>query len=204
MEDIQAVAEAFIQLDVDQKIVTMIRNVLEKKYNVRTAIEKRQLAKKKKIVTFNKDLLPNNQQYNNTFQQLASIVDLREMMPKSYLNLEQTLECVAMMFRVGIKREEIRKFLWNLEFENTKVEVNPITKYVEIYDKLAFYAQKQILYNELETLESYFQSLFIADDEEYVFWKNCLEEELKQYMKMIPGGYEYEIETGLKKVKSKK
>ena len=60
------------------------------------------------------------------------------------------------------------------ENEQTKVEVNPVTKYVENYDKLQFYAQKQILYNELETLESYFQSLFIADDEEYVFWKNWI------------------------------
>ena len=204
-EDVELILEALKMLNVNEKILNSVNIVLDKELKIRYSKEKKLIDKKNKLkqISSNKNFVTNNTEYRQTWEQLRDIIDLREMMPKSCLNLEETLKCVTMMFRLGIKREEIRKFLWNLEIENIKVEINPVTKYLENYKKLEFYAKKLVLYNELDNLEEYFQSLFIADDEEYVFWTNCLAEDLEKYLKKIPGGYEYEIETALMKVKKR-
>ena len=110
------------------------------------------------------------------------MVDLKEMLPKCFLNMEQTLGVVELMLRAKIERSSIETFLRNLGDKNALLKVNPIVKYLDLYDKLKYYEVRLVLIEELKNLEDYFQMLSIVDDSEYSFWKSCLEEELKNYI----------------------
>ncbi len=194
--DIEIVLEALLKLKVREELVTAIRYTLESKMN-------RRLSKGLEN-TFSVNTYHVRNECSDALLRLEETVDLKELMPRKFLSQEQTLEIVVLMLKAKINREQIQIFLKNLEIKNVMKKVNPVTQYLALYDKLKFYELRLVLVEELKSLEDYFQMLGIANDEEYSFWKKCLEEELTNYLKAIPGSFDYEFEEGKKRLKKEK
>lgn len=135
---------------------------------------------------------------NTLYREIKKYYDPDTNTPTTYLDLPTIIYCLSLMRKLTFSEESIQTFLRNVEKENRKQERHPISLYVELYNKLKYYEDKLDIAEELSSIESILQEMFITTDTEYQEWKNLLEAELASCLSKISSRHEYELEESLK------
>lgn len=189
-EDLEKIIEALKELEVDDKLCTKFKWILERKLNK----EKEPKYKKVEYIQNkqeNKYLT--DKEYKSIKKELRNYFDFYHMQKIRSLTEEEILYCTKQLLKIGENKDVIRLFLMimNRDNEEEKISINPITKYLKNYEKIKYYEDKLNINEEMKTLEYCFKEIFITDG--YSDWKKLIEEELNQVLSKIPDNYEYEI-----------
>lgn len=210
-QDVEVIVEALKNLGINNVLCQKIRSILLKDVNQRLEQEKlvniqnrvsSQTEIKKEV--FQQVFRTKSVNYEEVYSELKDVVDLRDMRAKCSLSLDQIIYYVSLLLYIKINRADVQMFLKNVEVENNRCLHNPISLYLELYDKLKYYEERLCLFENMKLLEDYFQELFIASDEEYEFWKLNFQQEFNHYLKEIPGSFDYEFREATKRLEKKK
>ena len=189
-EDLEQIIEALKELELDDKLCTKFKWILERKLNK----EKEPKYKKVEYIQNkqeNKYLT--DKEYKSIKKELRNYFDFYHMQKIRSLTEEEILYCTKQLLKIGENKDVIRLFLMimNRDNEEEKISINPITKYLKNYEKIKYYEDKLNINEEMKTLEFCFKEIFITDD--YSDWKKLIEEELNKVLSKISDSYEYEI-----------
>lgn len=188
--DIDKLINALLGLGVDESICKDIKNMLKKDLDNSIAKSSRKMTKEVGIIS----------DYSNDREikkELRNYFDFYRMEAIKPLSLKDRIYCVSLLVKLNADMEKIIKFLRISECDYNKQ--NPIVLYNQLYEKLKYYEEKYNLSNELNELEQYFSEIFIADTDDYEFWKSSIEENLNRVLKLIPRTYEYELDKASNK-----
>lgn len=134
--------------------------------------------------------------YAKITQELENYIDLATCEAKKFATLDEQIHCVYLMLKINIKTNDIVKYLRSCELYQNLENINPIAYYNMCFEKLKYYEEKYGLEENIKVLENYFQELIVCNDDDYLFWKNALEEEFKETEKYLPKNGEYELTKG--------
>lgn len=109
------------------------------------------------------------------------------------------MHCTSLMLKIGIDNKTIKTFI-----DRSKPEYqNPITRYINNYDKLKYYGEKLGFKDELGTLDEMFKETFVVTPSDYQEWKKMLNQELTTIESKIPNNCEYELRKAKQYIKKK-
>ena len=134
--------------------------------------------------------------YAKITQELENYMDLATCEAKKFATIDEQIHCVYLMRKININTNDIMKYLRSCEIYRNLENINPIAYYNMCFDKLKYYEEKYGLEENIKVLENYFQELIVCNTEDYLFWKNALEEEFKETEKYLPKNGEYELNKG--------
>lgn len=114
---------------------------------------------------------------------------------KRYISYLECLDYVKIMKKIGINNSDICIFLKRIYDELNKQ--NPVTKYLELRNKILFYKDKYSLNDIVCNLDEYLNELLNIDDkdfnEAYDYWEDAINDELEVALSYIPRDYKYEL-----------
>lgn len=128
--------------------------------------------------------------YKSLEKEVSEVIDLKDMKPKRYLSLEEKVYYLSILTKMNVLKEERSLFLRNCEMGLE--EASPLREYVENYNRLKYYEESVGLQKEIAFMEECFKEMLLCNHDDYYFWKQSLEETLKQVEHWIPKNYEYE------------
>lgn len=128
-------------------------------------------------------------------KEINDVFDFNEKEIKTNVSYSKVLYYVELMKKVNIDENVIRIFLKKFEEEDKKR--NPISRYIELRDKLIYYKDKYGLQEQISNMDEYFEELFDLNDESfnesYDYWEDAIGEELDKALSYIPKNFEYEL-----------
>lgn len=189
-EDIEIIIESLYTMGINAKLSKEIRSYLEKE------ISKKEEPKTKKIIlNFSKKEEPSKKLVND-----SEYKEIRKEIKKCYVDIiskgldnvskEEIMYCAKLMLEIGTDEQEITNFLTYMN----PVSENPITRYIEERDKLKYYEQKLGLSDSIKLMDEGFEELFITTNDDYVFWKNTINEELDKCLDKTKNHHSYELQ----------
>ncbi len=114
---------------------------------------------------------------------------------KGYIPYSKSLDYVKIMKKMGVSNNDIIIFLKRIYEELNKQ--NPVTKYLELRDKILYYKDKYFLDQTISNLDEYLTELLNIDDidfnEAYDYWEDAINDELEIALSYIPRDYKYEL-----------
>ncbi len=186
-EDIEKIKEALIELGIDKKLSyniysDFLKKINQKKYSDKVSTISYEIEKDRKL---------KEQERYNMIKELENYFDFRNMKCIRFLSMSEVLYVISILKKLKYDDETIRNFIIINEYQLNMS--NPITRYVQLYDKLKYYVEKYGLLDEFKELNDYFNELFISDDNDYSFYKSCLDKQLDYILSLIPRNYDYEL-----------
>lgn len=156
-------------------------------------LNKEKLKKQKEDVVKNNTIIKEEKShydYSALEKEVSQAIDLKDMYPKYALTLTERIYYLSILIKMNVSKEQRNLFLRNCELMYE--ERNPMLVYMETYNRLKYYEPSSGLQKDIAFMESCFQDMMLCSNEEYLFWKNSLGEELKQIEQWIPKNFEYE------------
>ena len=102
---------------------------------------------------------------------------------------EEVLYCAQLMLKIETEKDIVRTF-----FRKTEKNLeNPITEMLRNEEKINYYRDKVMVEEELNTMNDSFKEIFITTPEDYVFWKDTINQSLQTIKGKLPKMYEYEL-----------
>ncbi len=188
-KDLKFINVALKKLNVSPKIIGSTIRILTKE------MEKREQSEKNELQTEKSE----KYDYKALEKEVSASIDLKDMFPLKPLSLEEKIYILSILIKMNVSKEERNLFLRNCEMVSKKT--SPITKYLENYNRLKYYEESAGLQKEIAFMEDCFQEMMLCSDEDYLFWKESLQEALKQVEHWIPKNYEYEEEKASRLLK---
>lgn len=179
-QDLKFISTALKNVNVSPKIVSSTIRILTKEMNKREVGSQKICHLPEKI----------EYDYKSLEKEVSEVIDLKDMKPKHYLSLEEKVYYLSLLTRMNVSKEERSLFLRNCEM--VLEEVSPLREYVENYNRLKYYEESVGLQKEIAFMEECFTEMLLCSHEDYYFWRQSLEETLKQVEHWIPKNYEYE------------
>lgn len=128
---------------------------------------------------------------------LKDIYDIDKQELKKFVSYTESLCYVKIMQKMGISKNDIIIFLKKI-YANLN-EQNPVTKYLELRNKLLYYKDKYSLSESINSMDDYLKELLNLSDndfnESYDYWEDAINDELNKVLSYIPRDYEYELES---------
>lgn len=191
LEKVDEIYQAFINLGIDKNICDYL------KQKMLEDVKNRELLKsfantdrsKEKEETYSTDYY---------YSILNSLYDFKNSMPKKYIYPNEMRTIAFVMKKLRYNNEQIMNLLRDIEFKNNGYEYEQTVKYAETLEKLEFYKEKCALQGFIENIKSYVSELTKCSEDEYNFWIEAIENEIKNAMYYIPKNYEYELQLILK------
>lgn len=180
--DIRITAKSMEVLGVSQGICNAFQNMLKNKI-IKDRKERQPFPKKAIVEKTEYD-------YKSLEKEVSEVIDLKDMKPKRYLSLEEKIYYLSILTKMNVSKEERNLFLRNCEM--VLEEASPLREYVENYNRLKYYEESAGLQKEIAFMEECFKEMLLCSHDDYYFWKQSLEETLKQVEHWIPKNYEYE------------
>ena len=123
------------------------------------------------------------------------------MKPKKFLSLNELIYCIHLMLKIDFDEKTINEFIESIEKENKKIQNNPISIFINLYNKFKYYEMDLNLTEKIKRIESYIGEIFICSSEDYEFWKESINEELNDILDSLPINHEYEVSEAKKLLK---
>lgn len=102
---------------------------------------------------------------------------------------EEVLYCAQLMLKIETEKDIVRTF-----FRKTEKNLeNPIAEMLRDEEKINYYRNKVMIEEELNTMNDSFKEIFITTPEDYVFWKDTINQSLQTIKGKLPKRYEYEL-----------
>ena len=93
------------------------------------------------------------------------------------------------MLKIETEKDIVRTF-----FRKTEKNLeNPIAEMLRNEEKINYYRDKVMVEEELNTMNDSFKEIFITTPEDYVFWKDTINQSLQIIKGKLPKMYEYEL-----------
>ena len=93
------------------------------------------------------------------------------------------------MLKIETEKDIVRTF-----FRKTEKNLeNSITEMLRNEEKINYYRDKVMVEEELNTMNDSFKEIFITTPEDYVFWKDTINQSLQIIKGKLPKMYEYEL-----------
>ena len=197
-DDIYIFIEQLRKLNLSEKYCQILTNYLINEINKRKNKQTISTQKytPKKIVKSETTSL-SKKEINTLYRELCTYYNPDTKVITRYLTLQEIIYCLSIMRKLNFNKESLSLFLKTVEKFNRQQEVNPLSQYIELYNKLLYYKDRLDLEDDLSSIESIIQEMFIVSDKDYVEWKKLLAEELSNLLRSLSGNHDYEIEKSL-------
>lgn len=208
-EDIDDIIKILKDIEVVPKLCGIVRTVLTKDLVAR---EKKEVKINIKPQTVNKNGVLTDQEYRTIRKELRKYFDFHNVKVIRELSEEEIIHCIELLIKIDTPICDINRFIYFTKMDDELYkeknislleDKNPIALYVELYNKLKYY-EKQLGSEKLIYIKECLEEMFICNDEEYEFYKQELEDELRKILVLIPQTYNYEITEIEKRIKNKK
>ncbi len=139
-------------------------------------------------------------EYNHIFREIMSLYDIQEQKVIKPLKLEEIIYLISLMYKINISKNEIMKCIKVINKEALNAYKNPLSKFIDYYNKMLFYSDNEEIKKSLNAIVEYMQELYIPQDQEsYGFWKNAIADEMENITPVLNKYYEYELVEGNKR-----
>lgn len=196
-DDIDIICGILKDFGLYEEFINVIKNLLIQKVDKRNKKELFTIVEKAPVMIASKRI--SSKEYNLINRELKKYFDLTNMVVIQPLNLELQIYVVGLMLKMQVSELTIKKALKIMNRELV-FEDNAVTKFIGIYDKLRYYESIPSIKEAVDNIMSYLQEMFIVNDEDYMFYKEMIDEELSKIYDEIPNTYEYEIEEAKKRM----
>lgn len=202
-EDVKVIIYVLESFGMSKQFCERVKMILDKE------VKKRE-PKEEIVVTrsFHNEIEKNRiteKEYNLLNRELKKYFDLTNMVVVQPLSIEMQIYCVSLMMKMKISESTIIKALKIMNKNNEYLwgEENTIVLFNRIYGRLNYYQDNEELQETVQQLKAFFQEMMICSDDDYVFLKSMMSEELEKAKELVPNTYQYEIEIarGLAKTK---
>ena len=202
---IQSLKEIGYTDEICEKVFKVLKRVL---YKRELKDQKEELKRRREELSNNvistpveqKPIIP-KKEFQTVYRELNEYFDFDNMKSKKYLSLKEVIYCIHLMLKINFDNETIDEFIETIKRENKKINNNPITLFVDLYDKLKHYEKELNLTEKLKMIESLIGEIFICSSEDYEFWKENINEELQNIINSLPNNHEYELSQAKQLVK---
>lgn len=203
-QDIQIIIDTLIKLELEDESISKIKKGLEALIYRRNSKQSKQEKKNessnieiKKVQYQPKELL-SKKEYYALEKELETYFNIKQMLIIKPLSLKEVIYCIRIMLKLQKPDYIIDTFIRLVEKKNNSEKKNPLSLYIELYDKINYYAENEDIKRRIELIEEYFQEIFICSSDDYEFWKSMIDEELSTIQSNLPTNGEYEIEEAKK------
>ena len=137
----------------------------------------------------------NQKESKRLYREIMAFYDIDAQKVLCPLTLSEIILLVQKMFQTNISQKEIIKFILNINKEGLEAYKNSREKLEAYYPKIIKYASEETV----SLLNSYLQEMMVKPQsyEDYSFWKENMEIELKKGLLEIRDVYEYELNEGM-------
>lgn len=196
-EDIEVFLDKLRSFKLSENLISIFRNLLirdvEKRQRREVTISYPQESKQQSI----KEVGISRKEYNLIERELRKYFDLSTMKLVRPLTIDLQIYCVGLLLKLGISEDKIKEILRIMNKDGYSYE-NPITMFVQLYEKLEYYKDIDGIKESIETMLGAMKEIMNMDNSDYEEWKEFLGEELTSALKLLPKTYEYEIEKAKK------
>ena len=149
----------------------------------------------KKVVPKKNMKIMNQKESKRLYREIMAFYDIDAQKVLCPLTLSEIILLVQKMFQTNISQKEIIKFILNINKEGLEAYKNSREKLEAYYPKIIKYASEETV----SLLNSYLQEMMVKPQsyEDYSFWKENMEIELKKGLLEIRDVYEYELNEGM-------
>ncbi len=201
-EDIEKIIASLQELKIASDLVDGIHYLLQSRFG------KRKKAKEAKKLVFapsstsSRSLLT-NKEYHELQKELEKYYSFTEKQPIRALSLSEKVHCTNLLWQMGLKEEEIKRILKQIDRKTAQEEYHPLAKYTELYSKISYYETKNGSQESRQRLEECLQEMMFASPEDYAIWKEIAQEEMQNLIHWMPRDQEYEIQQAKQYKKSR-
>lgn len=197
-EDISYILPILDNLELDEESISKIERGLHsmvyrrnsKKAKQEKATNNPNIPIKK--VHFPKKEALSKREYYSIESELSTYFSFEKMIAPRALSLKEVIYCIKLMLKLQKPEHIIDSFIREVEKRNSTENRNPVSLYIELYDKIKYYAQSESIARKIALVEEYLSEIFICQDNDYEFWKEMIDEELTSLLSELPNNGEYE------------
>ena len=112
------------------------------------------------------------------------------------------LYCLSLLYQLGVEESDIDNFLLRYRYTTPpKRSENSIIDFLSQFEKINYYQEDEKIKEIKHNLLEYMSDIFVVDDEEYLFIKEEIEEEMNKFYYLLKGNYDYEKSIAKKLIK---
>ena len=209
IDDIDIIISTLKELSIDEELCNKVKNALNRilyKRTIREQKEKTRLENERslteafKSTKSSKTIIP-KKDFQVVYRELQQYYDFDNMKPKKFLSLNELIYCIHLMLKIDFDEKTINEFIESIEKENKKIQNNPISIFINLYNKFKYYEMDLNLTEKIKRIESYIGEIFICSSEDYEFWKESINEEVNDILISLPINHEYEVSEAKKLLK---
>ncbi len=192
-DDLKFIVTILKDLNIDKKLLDEIKgyfiSTIEKNIQ-QNKLQKPIIKKENSAISLNTKNI-SEKEYNYYNRQLKQYYNLDTGKTIRTLSLNEQITCVCILQKMKIENDKINEILYKINKLNSK---NPISIYIQMYDKYNYYKSNKKIENILYELDNYFKLIFISNDEDYELIKMFFEDGINEIKELIPKNYEYEYQ----------
>lgn len=207
IDDIDKVISAFSELEVDKDLCARIKYLLtqeleirnyraKKATNTKTINDKNHKPDSKNNNSIKKDneesKYVSDKEYKEIRKQIKEHFNIHTGELYHSLTEDETIHLAYQLLRIGQDEDIVRTLFRRAEILQESLD-NPIAKYNQLYSRMNYYSNNPRVYDSMQLLEQYFSEIFISNSEDYMFWKENINQEMNNIQYALPGTYDYEI-----------
>ena len=209
IDDIDIIISTLKELSIDEELCNKVKNALNRilyKRTIREQKEKTRLENERslteafKSTKSSKTIIP-KKDFQVVYRELQQYYDFDNIKPKKFLSLNELIYCIHLMLKIDFDEKTINEFIESIEKENKKIQNNPISIFINLYNKFKYYEMDLNLTEKIKRIESYIGEIFICSSEDYEFWKESINEEVNDILISLPINHEYEVSEAKKLLK---
>ena len=199
-QDIKKILQSLKNMKVSENILKYVEITLKKNY------QKRQEAKKEKTIILKKETpkktLLSDKEYKTLRKKLGKYYNLYHNKLLKELTNEEMLYCLSLLYQLGVEESDIDNFLLRYRYTTPpKRSENSIIDFLSQFEKVNYYQEDEKIKEIKHNLLEYMSDIFVVDDEEYLFIKEEIEEEMNKFYYLLKGNYDYEKRIAKKLIK---
>lgn len=205
--DVDEIISSLKKLGVNDKLCDIVNSLLLKEIKKRNKSDIKINFKMEEVKKVN---LITDKEYKNIKKELRDYFDFYNVKAIRKLTNEEIIHCIDLLIKIGTPIEEINRFIFltqedNDKYKNEKLldEKNPISLFIELYNKLKYYEKVLETEDNMKNIEEYIQEMLVCTDEYYDMYKSEIYNELKKILALLPSNYGYEISEMQKKYQLK-
>ena len=187
-------------MKVSENILKYVEITLKKNY------QKRQETKKEKTIILKKETpkktLLSDKEYKTLRKELGKYYNLYHNKLLKELTNKEMIYCLSLLYQLGLEESEINNFLSRYHYSNpSQRSENSIIDFLTQFEKIDYYQDNEKIQEIKHNLLEYMTDIFIVDDEEYLWVKEEIEEEMNKFYHLLKGNYDYEKSIAKKRIK---
>lgn len=198
--DVDKIIEAFSELGVDDVLIDKLKVHL-----IKVARRSKQEGSDNSEINLpkkeNQKKYLSDKEYRSLMKELRQYFDFYKLQKIRDLSEDEIAYCLQIAYRLGLDESDIMTFLLRSDVSDNEInpyDITALALFSKYYDKFMYYAKKDNFEDHISGIKEMIGELIIANDEDYLIWKNMISEEVNKIMSRISHQYDYEINIAKK------